>query len=96
MQIQNTGSMIEACLVIKQGTHQELINAFEDRLEGLIKEATKHATKQGTTYEDADQAYWTRRKIRKGLDAHLILALDAITECRSARDSLLRVIQASE
>ncbi len=88
--------MIEACLVISKEERQELINAFGERLEGLIKEATKHATKQGTTYDEANQAYWTSRDIKKGLDAHLIYALDAITACRSARDSLLRVIQASD
>ena len=96
MQIQNTGSMIEACLVISEEHHDELLLAFGGRLRNLIIEAENIATKHGTTYEDANQAYWTSYETKDALNSTLICALDNITKCRSARDSLFRVIQASE
>ncbi len=47
MQIQTTGSMIEACLVISQEEHEELIKSFGDRLRGQINYAKCVCRNQG-------------------------------------------------
>ena len=97
MQIQTTGSMIEACLVISQEEHEELIKSFGDRLRGQINYAKCVCRNQGgISYEEANQAYWTSYETKDALHSDVIEAFDAITKCRSARASLLRVIQASE
>lgn len=97
MQIQTTGELIEACLVIEQGTHEELIEAFGDRLRGQINYAKCVCRNQGgISYEEANQAYWTSRERKDALHPEVKSALDAITKCQRARDSLLRVIHASE
>ena len=95
MQIHNTGSMIEACLVISEEHHDELIKAFGARLRNLIIEAENIATKQGMTYEEANQAYWTSNEKRGGLVPDLRRSIDTITKCQRAKDSLLRVVKAN-
>ena len=94
MQIQNTGSMIEACLVISREHHDELVEAFEARFKFLMKEADWLASKEGMTYDEASQEYWTSEERKRALRPSTIKALDDVVTCRGARDSLLRVVQA--
>ena len=97
MQIQTTGELIEACVVINEKHHDELLKAFGDRLKGLINYAKVVCKNQGRmTLDEASQDYGTSHERKDALHPEVKYALDAITKCQSARESLLRVIQASE
>ena len=99
MQIQTTGELIEACLVINEKHHAELLKAFEDRLKGLINYAKcvcKNNPNGRISFEEANQEYWTSHERKNALYPSIKEALDDVTKCQRARESLLRVIQASK
>ena len=94
MQIETTGSMIEACLIISEKDHRELLKAFGARLEVLMKNAKCVCKNQARmTFDEANQEYWTSNKRRNALHPDLIKVLDDLTKCQRARESLLRVVK---